>query len=89
MDRTLRSEVSWVALIPFAAFAPSYGGAQKKDKPIQTLDEVERNSPPPDDPSVGEEGAPIECTTETNCCKGYACTRDPEHNPASRYCIKE
>lgn len=45
MDRTLRSEVSWVA--------------------------------------------PIEGTTETDCCKGYAYTRHPERNPASRYGIKE
>jgi len=88
MDRTLRNDVSLVVLVLFASLAPSCGGTQKKDKPIQTLEEFERNSPPPDDPCVGKKGVPIECTTQADCCDGYACTRDPERNPASRYCIK-
>jgi len=91
MDRTPRSPLPLVLVLLFAAISPGCGGAQKKDKPIQTqtLDEFERNSPPPADPCVGKNGDPIECSNPTDCCQGYACSRDPERNPASRYCLKE
>jgi len=89
MDRTLRNDVSSVVLVLLSALAVSCGGAQKKDKPITTLEEFERNSPPPDDPCVGRKGAPLECTAQADCCQGYACSRDPERNPRALYCIKE
>lgn len=63
-------------------------GAQK-DKSSHSLEDFERNSPPPADPCVGEKGAPLECAAQADCCQGYSCAKDPERNPARRYCLKE
>jgi hypothetical protein len=54
-----------------------------------TLEEFERRTPEPDDPCVGPKGAPLECGSQADCCKGYACSKDPERNPRALYCIKE
>src|SRR2546427_12651057 len=88
MDRTSRSVVSLVLLVLFAAPGPGCAGAPKKDKSM-TLKEFEQNAPPPDDPCVGEKGAPLECTTPADCCHGYVCSKDPERNPRALYCLKE
>jgi hypothetical protein len=88
MDRTLRN-VSFMALVLFTALASSCSGAQKKNEPILTAEEFERNAPPPDDPCVGQKGAPLECGSQADCCKGYACGKDPERNPRQLYCLKE
>jgi hypothetical protein len=54
-----------------------------------TLEEFERRAPEPDDPCSGPKGAPLECGSRADCCKGYACSKDPERNPRALYCIKE
>lgn len=84
----LRSDVSFLVLVVFAALVSSCSGAQKKE-PIMTSEEFERNSPAPDDPCVGTKGVPLECSSQADCCKGYACTKDPERNARALYCIKE
>jgi hypothetical protein len=88
MDRTLRRVISFVSLAVFAQLAPSCASAPKKDTTM-TLEEFERNAPPPDDPCVGAKGVPLECGSQTDCCKGYACAKDPERNPRALYCLKE
>ena len=88
MDRTLRSVILFVGLTSFAAGAPSCASAPKKDNTM-TLEEFERNAPPPDDPCVGPKGVPLECTSQADCCKGYACAKDPERNPRALFCVKE
>jgi hypothetical protein len=32
---------------------------------------------------------PLECGSQADCCKGYACAKDPERNPRALYCLKE
>ena len=88
MDRTLRSVISFVALAGFVTLVPDCAGAPKKDKGM-TLEEFERNAPPPDDPCLGEKRVPVECTSQADCCKGYMCSKDPERNPRALYCLKE
>jgi hypothetical protein len=88
MDRTLRRVISFVSLAVFAQLAPSCASAPKKDTTM-TLEEFERNAPPPDDPCVGAKGVPLECGSQADCCKGYACAKDPERNPRALYCLKE
>ncbi len=88
MDRTLRNGIAFVSLGLFTQLAPSCASAPKKDNTM-TLEEFERNAPPPDDPCVGQKGAPLECTSQADCCKGYACAKDPERNARALYCLKE
>jgi hypothetical protein len=88
MDRTLRSVVPYVVLAAFIALPYGCASAPKKDTGM-TLKEFEQNAPPPDDPCVGQKGAPLECTQQADCCQGYACSKDPERNQRALYCIKE
>ena len=89
MDRTLGRDAFHFVLLLLAAFAPSCAGAPPKKDNSLTVQQYEQNSPPPPDPCVGEKGDPLECTSQADCCKGYACTKDPERNPRALYCLKE
>jgi len=73
-----------------AALLASCASAPKKEEPIktQTLEEFDNNTPPPDDPCYGSGGEPIECDETADCCKGFACSIDPERSHVRRYCIE-
>jgi hypothetical protein len=36
---------------------------------------------------VGEQDKPVSCLSDSDCCKGFVCGRDPELNPRASYCI--
>jgi len=74
-----------------AALSASCASAPKKEeKPIQTqtVEEFEQNTPPPDDPCYGSGGEPIECDEAADCCKGFACSLDPDRSRIRRYCLE-
>jgi hypothetical protein len=87
MNRIMRTVSSCALLGALACLLPQCGSAPKKDTTM-TLQEFEQNAPPPDDPCVGQKGAPLECGSQDDCCKGYSCSKDPERNPRALYCIK-
>ena len=41
-----------------------------------------------DDPCKGKGGEPVSCTSVEDCCKGYACTHDPERSRVTLYCLQ-
>jgi hypothetical protein len=36
---------------------------------------------------VDEQDRPVSCLSDSDCCKGFVCGRDPELNPRASYCI--
>ena len=73
-----------------AAFSASCASAPKKEEPIQTqtVEEFERNTPPPDDPCYESGGEPRECDEAADCCKGFDCSVNPERSHVRRYCLE-
>ena len=83
---TLAALATTVAVISAAC-----GGAQKKEEaPIQTqtVEEFDRNTPPPPDPCYASGGEPFECEEAADCCKGFSCSVDPERSHVRKYCIE-
>jgi hypothetical protein len=77
--------------ITVALLAASCGSAPKKSEaPIQTqtVEEFDKNKPPPDDPCYGQGGEPFECKEASDCCKGFSCSLDPERSHVRRYCLE-
>ena len=71
-----------------AALSSSCASAPKKEEPIQTVEEYERNTPPPDDPCYENGGEPRECDGPEDCCKGFACSLDPARSRVRKFCLE-
>ena len=89
--------VLWVA----AALALSCAGAPKKEDPIMTVSDFEKNSPSGSSQSSSdEESSPAEeprrddgarpCVSNDDCGgKGWVCGFDPDKSRVQRYCMAE
>jgi hypothetical protein len=89
--------VLWVA----AALALSCAGAPKKEDPIMTVSDFEKNSPSGSSQSSSdEESSPTEepsrddgarpCVSNDDCGgKGWVCGFDPDKSRVQRYCMAE
>jgi hypothetical protein len=77
----------WLPLAAAGWLALSCASTPKKEEPIMTVEEFERNTPPPPDPCL-EKGEPRECESNEDCCEGYVCTRDPDRSAVLKYCLE-
>jgi hypothetical protein len=81
----LLQQLSLCGVLVFAAC----GRASPPPAADSPADEVSQSSAPAttEVECVNEDGAPIECTSNEDCCKGFECGIDPTFSPRIRTCI--
>lgn len=66
-------------------------GCGKSTPPSDSPTEPEEQLPPPQGQSVPEcvdaKGEVVECRSDDDCCKGFACAADPEVSIRRRVCL--
>jgi hypothetical protein len=63
-------------------------GCSKGGEPAKQPTEAEPAPMPQSAPEcVDEEGDPVECETDADCCKGFACGKDPEQTFRAKFCL--
>jgi hypothetical protein len=85
---SIRAVLRIVLGLALGASCTTCASAPKKEDPIMTVEEFERNSPPPADTCRTRDGEPLQCENEEDCCQGFVCTRDPGRSHINRYCIE-
>ena len=79
---------SALAAASISAVLACSSGPQKKE-PVMTVEEYERNTPEPgpwEDPCTDDQGEPLECSSDDDCCEGYSCLEDPGRSRVLKYC---
>jgi Ion channel inhibitory toxin/Dickkopf N-terminal cysteine-rich region len=63
------------------------GGQAKAEAPATIATEAPPPVPEGHPECVDARDKPIRCSEDSECCTGFVCGRDPELNPAQKYCI--
>lgn len=69
-------------------FGCSKGGeGEPARQPGQEEEAAQPPAPAAAPECVDDEGEPVECETDADCCKGFVCGKDPEQTFRAKFCI--
>jgi hypothetical protein len=62
-------------------------GQKPADEPVMTPASSDAPTPQTQYGCATEDGEPLQCTTNEDCCEGYSCSIDPDRSRITRYCL--
>jgi hypothetical protein len=80
--------MKFLNLVCFGLLAISCGGSVEHRPPNDGSGAADPKPAPAAAPEcVDEHEQPVECETDADCCKGFACGKDPERSIRVKYCL--
>ena len=82
----IRWAIGCMGALAFVALSCASGPEPKKQEewPESKREDWEHK----EDPCMEKGGEPRRCTSNDDCCKGFACSIDPSRSRVFRYCLE-